>query len=137
MITQLVKLPEILHIQLNRFDFFGFAGVQKLNNFIKCPRQLDLKKYLIHEHQNPSTIYQLYGILVHSGTALSGHYVSELNLGINKNVQEWYLFNDGSVFKISIPSTEKTPSNSEYGETPYLLIYIRQDCIQSLFRENN
>jgi hypothetical protein len=66
LITQLVKLPEILHIQLNRNDFFGFTGPQKLNNFIKCPQQLDLKKYLIHEHQNHSTIYQLYGILVHS-----------------------------------------------------------------------
>jgi hypothetical protein len=28
MITQLVKFPEILHIQLNRFDFFGFVGPQ-------------------------------------------------------------------------------------------------------------
>jgi ubiquitin C-terminal hydrolase len=74
-----------------------------------------------------------YGILVHSGTALLGHYVSELNLGINKNTQEWYLFNDESVYKIPIPSTEKTPSNNEYDVTPYILIYIRQDCIKSLF----
>jgi ubiquitin C-terminal hydrolase len=87
MITRLVNLQKNFHIQLNRFDFFGFAGPQKLNNFIPCPQQHDLENYLIAEHQNPSTIYQLYGILVHSRTALSSHYISELNLGINKNVQ--------------------------------------------------
>jgi ubiquitin C-terminal hydrolase len=135
MTTTFVILPEILHIQLNRFDFFSTNGPQKkLEYLIKCPQQIDLKKYLISNYQNPETIYILSGILVHRGTAFSGHYFAELKIGISSNIQNWICFNYSSVYSISKPTIERPYSNHHFQETPYILINIRKDCIQSLFQ---
>lgn len=134
MTTQLVVIPEILHLQLNRFDFSNFYGPTKIDTPITCPQQIDLKNYLISNHKNPSTTYKLYGILVHVGTVMSGHYFAELNLKINQEIDEWICFNDGCVYRIQQPATQRPHSKKlVYQETPYILIYIRNDCIQSFF----
>jgi ubiquitin carboxyl-terminal hydrolase 7 len=91
MTSKLVTLPEILHIQLNIFDWFSHPEPTKLDTLIQCPQQIDLKNYLIYNHKNSETIYQLYGILIHSGTIDEGHYFAKLNIGIGSHSKNGFV----------------------------------------------
>jgi ubiquitin C-terminal hydrolase len=71
--------------------------------------------------------------LIHPESISSGHYCAQLKLGM----ENWYSFNDSIVEVISCPKTEKQYFSSSSGETPYILIHIRTDCIGKLFNKEN
>nr|CDS31013.1 ubiquitin carboxyl terminal hydrolase 16 [Hymenolepis microstoma] len=73
----LLKLPAILTIQLKRYQKNGYQ-LRKFNNFISFPINLDIRPYCsrlawlgAEEGQ-----YRLFGIVEHSGSLSSGHYVA-------------------------------------------------------------
>eukprot|EP01117_Protostelium_nocturnum_P014439 TRINITY_DN5491_c0_g1_i1.p1 TRINITY_DN5491_c0_g1~~TRINITY_DN5491_c0_g1_i1.p1 ORF type:complete len:1424 (-),score=574.98 TRINITY_DN5491_c0_g1_i1:1578-5423(-) len=112
-------LPQILNIQLKRFEYDWENDVRvKLNDDIKFPPYLRMENYLVGEEiYNPSTeedsqktqpieeneskspvIFELYAILVHSGNAGYGHYYAYLKNFTDGN---WYKFNDERVDFVS------------------------------------
>lgn len=91
----LYRLPHIIVFQIKRFSY-GKYTKQKLNNRIKAPSTLNLNK-LVTESQHPSVnnpIYELVGVVNHSGEINYGHYTAECRNPING---KWYCFNDSSV----------------------------------------
>jgi hypothetical protein len=72
--------------------------------FVKYPLKLDVTPLLNHKKGDPNNyIYSLYAINVHVGTDNNGHYYS-----ICKNFEnDWYLYNDGNVFKVDGNNIEK------------------------------
>lgn len=72
----------------------------KLNDYFEFPLELDMTKYSeqhlseeIEKVQEESYFkYELVGVLVHSGTAESGHYYSYI-----KSQGKWHEFNDSLV----------------------------------------
>ncbi|VDO10874.1 unnamed protein product [Rodentolepis nana] len=73
----LLKLPAILTIQLKRYQKNGYQ-LRKFNTFISFPINLDIRPYCsrlawlgAEEGQ-----YRLFGIVEHSGSLSSGHYVA-------------------------------------------------------------
>jgi ubiquitin carboxyl-terminal hydrolase 7 len=125
----IIDFPEILHIQLNRFkNDVHFGRPIKIKKFIQCSQRL-LFSRLDSLYLSAMCDYQLYGILIHSGTPTGGHYFVHLNLQMNNIL---YSFNDSFVERIQKPQTEEKYSE----ETPYVLAYIRHDCISSLFNSN-
>ena len=164
------KLPEILVFTLNRFEFNQDLGQRvKLNDYFEFPFALnmfkwkshhkDIEKEFVDEGQKDETIkrqpkdsheieddenitYELVGVVVHSGIAESGHYISHI-----KREGKWYEFNDSQVSEINLdakitfedwfsgPSTENMfteinldwPSNRK---NAYMLFYRKIKCVK-------
>ena len=94
----LKSLPNILVISLKRFEFDYETMLKfKLNKYFEFPFQLNMKDYMIENHTEKSTEYDLTGIVVHNGVSDFGHYYDLIKGPDNK----WYKFNDEmvSVFK--------------------------------------
>ena len=85
------SLPNILVINLKRFEFdYNTMLKSKLNNYFEFPFELDMKEYLIEDHKEINTKYELTGITIHFGFSDYGHYYDLIKAPDGK----WYKFND-------------------------------------------
>eukprot|EP01083_Nonionella_stella_P221211 790558_1 len=81
--TKILKAPPIVTLSLNRFTFDLAAGRRKKLNSTFCfGKNLNLSPFMQHDDD---ANYELYGIISHSGDALSGHY----HAYIKTNEMEW------------------------------------------------
>ena len=88
------NLPNILVIALKRFEFdYNTMLKYKLNDYFEFPFELDMKEFLMEDHSETNTEYELMGITIHYGVADFGHYYDIIKGKDNK----WYKFNDISV----------------------------------------
>ena len=103
------SLPNILVINLKRFEFdYNTMLKSKLNNYFEFPFELDMKEYLIEDHQEKNTKYELTGITIHFGFSDYGHYYDLIKSQDGK----WYKFNDNSVTEFD----EKDIPHEAFGE---------------------
>lgn len=63
----------------------------KINTKVTFPQLLDMKPYL-YTKDSQDTLYNLKGVILHTGYAQAGHYRSLI-----KDNQVWYLFDDKQV----------------------------------------
>lgn len=92
----LYRIPQILVLQIKRFSY-GKYSKQKMNNRIKAPTTLNLSRFISTNTSHPnikSSVYDLVGVVNHSGEINYGHYTAECKNPING---KWYNFNDSSV----------------------------------------
>ncbi|KAK8027534.1 ubiquitin carboxyl-terminal hydrolase [Apiospora marii] len=99
----LKDIPDNLIFHLKRFDF-NLRTLQrsKINDYFPFPSKIDMQPYTIEHLSNPSDnaepdTFELVGVLVHSGTAESGHYYSYIRERPSTNASPWVEFNDDSV----------------------------------------
>ena len=92
------KPSNYLIIQFKRFKIksntpvISFFLNKKIDSFIEFPiNELDLRNYVIGPEKNQA-IYDLYGIIEHSGGLSMGHYIA-----ICKNSNTWINYNDSIV----------------------------------------
>ena len=121
---EIKSLPKILLIALNRFEYDYNKGLKKK---INTPISIPDKITKIGNLDNLN--YDLYGIIIHSGSAMSGHYFSLI-----KNFEKekkWYKFDDRCVFEIKdINEYKKIISGNEKNlndSTAYILLYRNND----------
>jgi ubiquitin C-terminal hydrolase len=80
----LSKLPPLLVITLKRF-YWNFETMtrHKINDYFEFPLELDVSRFTVQriEHESHYYQYRLCGILIHSGSAESGHYYSYIRAG--------------------------------------------------------
>ncbi|CAG5116325.1 unnamed protein product, partial [Candidula unifasciata] len=106
------KAPNVLTLQLNRFDFHHHLS-GKINRFIKYPEKINLRSYMSQRVGEP-ILYHLYGVLVHSGhSSEHGHYYSF----VKSPSKTWYCMNDSIVHQAG--------SNSVFSADAYVLFYAR------------
>ena len=138
-------LPAILNIQLKRFEYDWNNDVRvKLNDEIAFPGTLDASNYIVDMSTIPDAKvtsavtyppqYELYAILVHSGSAGFGHYYAFIR---NFTDGKWYKFNDEHVTPVdekdieshnwlnstSTSSTSSWLHSMQRSATPYMLVY--------------
>ena len=135
------SLPNILVVILKRFEFdYNTMLKYKLNKYFEFPFKLDMKEYLIKEHTEINTEYELTGITIHYGVADFGHYYDIIKGPDGK----WYKFNDISVSEFKeedIPREaygekeifeEDSSKEKESGKNnAYILFYRKTDFDQS------
>ena len=125
------KLPNILAIQLKRFDYdYERESAIKFNDYFEFPRILDMQPYTVDglaqaegelieddlsAHQMDNTRYELNGIVVHSGQASGGHYYSFI-LHKNGLHKKWYKFDDGDVNEWKLDEDEEMRNQCFGGE---------------------
>ncbi|KAK9671486.1 hypothetical protein RND81_12G032900 [Saponaria officinalis] len=70
------KSPTILTIHLKRFWQDGRGRLSKLNGHVVFKEFIDLRPYLDNRSVKESCIYRLSGVVEHSGSMRSGHYIA-------------------------------------------------------------
>lgn len=113
------KLPQTLVCHLKRFEFdFDTMEKLKINDYLEFPEEIDMFPYtsealtllqdgshheVAHNDKSEgegSTMYDLVGIVVHSGTSDMGHYYSFIK--DRHHPQRWLEFNDELVREFQI-----------------------------------
>ncbi|CAH0043178.1 unnamed protein product [Clonostachys solani] len=102
----LKDLPDNMIFHLKRFDF-NLRTLQrnKINDYFSFPPRIDLKPYTVDYLSDPDgpankeeDIFELVGVLVHAGTAESGHYYSYIRERPSRPGRaSWVEFNDDTV----------------------------------------
>lgn len=123
--TCIKNLPPVLVIQLKRFDYDWEANRSlKFDDYFKFPWQLDMAPYTAEGIQEKEsfkpdddndnqvvptagnvkriggTMYELVGVVVHSGQANAGHYYSYIKERRSDNqiqLGKWFKFNDTTI----------------------------------------
>lgn len=101
----LKDIPDNLIFHLKRFDYDLMSGNRnKVNNRFEFPSEIDMAEYLVDNLANPqgsvkSDVFELVGVLVHTGTSESGHYYSYIKERPTADpaVNTWVEFNDMEV----------------------------------------
>ncbi|CBH14764.1 cysteine peptidase, Clan CA, family C19,putative [Trypanosoma brucei gambiense DAL972] len=104
--------PKLLVLHLKRFDEYGKKNLVNV-----------IYPETFMTGGEKSLRYSLYGVLMHSGTEMSGHYTSYVRVAFG----EWYLCNDGAI----------TPSRSvdvmQELEKAYILFYAEVPQVEPTF----
>ena len=133
-------LPPILQLHLKRFQYdYQTGAFNKINDRFEFPLVLELDKYLSESaDKSVPQVYDLFGVLIHSGGVQGGHYYAFIR---PSEEPSWLRFDDDKVVKVK----EKQAINENFGWTPtdgkdsfrgirmarrytnaYMLIYVRR-----------
>ncbi|KAJ0301865.1 hypothetical protein COL516b_007370 [Colletotrichum fioriniae] len=100
----LKDIPDNLIFHLKRFDFnLRTLMRSKINDYFSFPTKIDMRPYTVGHLDSPSEpgeedMFELVGVLVHAGTAESGHYYSYIRERPTMASSEaWFEFNDDLV----------------------------------------
>ncbi|XGW10477.1 hypothetical protein V3C99_012175, partial [Haemonchus contortus] len=135
---ELFRLPPILIVQLKRFVYT--ATYQAMHRRSKDERRviypvtsLDMSPFLAETAPSEqNTLYDLTGVVCHSGSSYFGHYVSIGRLpgfDSTETIVDWRLFDDSIV-------TKQSPCNVQ-SDDAYLLFYKQRGIpTRSIFRKH-
>lgn len=100
----LKEIPDNLIFHLKRFDFDMLTMMRsKINDEFQFPERIDMTPYKVEYLSDSNVeldqdIFELVGVLVHSGTAESGHYYSYIRERPSAgSTKSWVEFNDADV----------------------------------------
>lgn len=132
-VKKMLKLPELLIINLDRYTYLDGARYKIYNRITFPVNNLNLERYLVNPHSQASD-YDLYGIVMHHGEG--AHYTAYVKVG-----NDWYNCDDFHVEKVAenvVIQLASTPHETEGVQTsldirnsgdwkreitPYLLFY--------------
>jgi ubiquitin carboxyl-terminal hydrolase 7 len=127
---EFLEFPPVLQLHLRRFEYdYDFDRNVKIHSRFEFPESIDLARFL---SQKPATsqVYDLYGVLVHSGDVGYGHYYAFLRTSTDP---QWFEFNDSSVTKVDPQRaiTDNFGGSVAVGGyaqsfSAYVLIYVRR-----------
>jgi ubiquitin carboxyl-terminal hydrolase 7 len=141
------SFPPVLHLQLKRFEYDVNRGaLMKINDRQEFPLEFDAAQYLSDEaDRSESWVYQLHGVLVHSGCLNAGHYYAFLK---PEKDGCFYKFDDDRVTRSTLKETLDENFGGEYASvangglgqrqpytrgfsttrsmSAYMLVYIRK-----------
>ncbi|KAI9225358.1 MAG: hypothetical protein DHS80DRAFT_20505, partial [Piptocephalis tieghemiana] len=160
------SFPPVLHLQLKRFEYdMERDAMVKINDRHVFPSTIDLAPYLAEDSPNRRSgapmEYELYGVLVHSGDLMSGHYFALIRPTPSS---PWLKFDDERVTRVSDrevyddnyggEGSDLGSSGSGYSESgfrrgmsnrdirslirrmtnAYMLVYVRKDSVPEVLK---
>lgn len=145
-----MSFPDVLHLQLKRFEYdYMRDTMTKINDRYEFPETFDASPYLSEDaDKSQPWIYQLHGVLVHSGDLNAGHYYAFLK----PNKEGWfYKYDDDKVTKATRREVLEDNFGGEYRQptnnprnplqrkapimrpnSAYMLVYIRQSKLDNI-----
>jgi len=118
------RTPDILILSFKRFTYSN-GVIEKINSFVNFPfLGFDISNFVKSTEANKALLstlsaqnsYDLYAVVLHSGSVTSGHYTSLIKLQ-----QGWMLFDDDCLLEL-----KESPENSNLLSSSYLLMYRRR-----------
>ncbi|XP_025877215.1 ubiquitin carboxyl-terminal hydrolase 18 isoform X3 [Oryza sativa Japonica Group] len=103
-------------IVLQRFEPLTLGGYRKIGELINFPTELDISPYMSGVVTDKH-IYELFGIIVHEGGVIGGHYRSYVKTNC------WYEVSDRDVKRVN--------ENFVLGAQAYILFYNRKEEAKS------
>ena len=145
--TSFIEFPSVLHLHLGRFEYdFNYEQLVKIYSKFEFPETIDLSPFIDKDVENTkSNIFDLYGVLVHSGSPSAGHYFAYLRTSTDP---QWYQFNDIIVSKATNKEAieENFGGSSDYSYktsyyynsspklfSAYMLVYVRREDSNNVF----
>ncbi|CAD5170792.1 unnamed protein product [Musa acuminata subsp. malaccensis] len=121
---KLDQAPQVLALHLKRFKNDGSYS-NKIDDFVEYPLELDLNPCLSCPAKEVQSKYDLYAVLVHVGSALSGHYFCY----IRSSPSTWHQIDDSQVVSVS--------ESDALEQQAYVFFYVRRgsSCWFSNFME--
>lgn len=141
-------LSNTIFIHLKRFEF-NFADMRriKINDRFEFPMEISFKKWCKDQDKDEGYYeYELVGVIIHSGTADSGHYYSFIKDRSNKN---WFKFDDRYVDPYNVENLSRDCFGGEargplrddfqYDNyfSAYILVYERKQALPITFDHSN
>jgi len=147
-----VKFPNVLILQLKRFEYNPKKeSMVKINDYFEFPETLDLSSYMCESTKNHNmfNLYTLHSIVVHKGSANSGHYYCFIRPRLE---DIWFKFNDdfvkpankNEVFNINYGGVIKQYRHKGRGEivesnlsseaNAYILVYIKNNMREEILK---
>ncbi|KAA8652357.1 putative ubiquitin C-terminal hydrolase [Aspergillus tanneri] len=149
----LKEVPDSLIFHLKRFDFDMVTMTRsKINDEFQFPERIDMSPFKVEYLSEQNTdiqedSFELVGVLVHSGTAESGHYYSYIReRPSSSTTRSWVEFNDSDVSRFE-PSKIADQCFGGYNDNPnpaamgqvrytkawnaYMLFYERVSTMES------
>ncbi|KAK5078453.1 hypothetical protein LTR51_000643 [Lithohypha guttulata] len=141
----LKEIPDNLIFNLKRFDYDIMTGMRcKVNDEFQFPETIDMMPYTVEalsseNTQLPTDIFELVGVIVHSGTAETGHYYSFIRQRPSRKDRRrsWLQFNDIDVTQFdpehmrdqAFGGTDASYGNFLKFYNGYMLFYQRKSSI--------
>lgn len=143
------SFPDVLHLQLKRFEYdIQRDAMMKVNARYEFPEVFDASPFLSEDaDMSEPWVYQLHGVLVHSGDLNAGHYYAF----IKPNKDGWfYKYDDDRVTKATMREVLEENFGGEYPayltnrgplqrrapimrqNSAYMLVYIRQSRVDKI-----
>jgi ubiquitin carboxyl-terminal hydrolase 7 len=148
------SFPQVLHLQLKRFEYdVNRDAMMKVNDRYEFPEIFDAAPYLSDSaDKSEPYIYQLHGVLVHSGDFNAGHYYAFLKPTADGH---FYKFDDDRVTRATMKEALEENFGGDYANmngtgvrnpytrtistkrsmSAYMLVYIRQSRVQSILQD--
>ncbi|OHF02610.1 ubiquitin carboxyl-terminal hydrolase [Colletotrichum orchidophilum] len=140
----LKDIPDNLIFHLKRFDFnLRTLMRSKINDHFSFPTKIDMRPYTIDHLGSPSDsgeedIFELVGVLVHAGTAESGHYYSYIRERPTMATSEaWFEFNDDLVSPWDPAKMEESTFGGTDGSVDTGLAYDKTYSAYMLFYQRS
>lgn len=109
----LQSLPLVLMIQLKRFKMFASGGSSKIECPVNFELEIDMAPYVLNSNSSEPLIYELFGVICHTGSLDTGHYTCVMKHATGV----WYHFDDSMVRRVDTDFVKQT-------RTAYLLLYV-------------
>lgn len=148
------SFPQVLHLQLKRFEYdINRDAMMKVNDRHEFPETFDAAPYLSDAaDKSESYVYQLHGVLVHSGDLTAGHYYAFLKPTANgffykfdddrvtrATIKEALEENYGGDYKANGQNTMRNPYtrtlSTKRSMSAYMLVYIRRSRLHEILQE--
>ena len=113
----LQSLPPVLMVQLKRFKIHN-SGSSKMESPVDFGLEIDLQPYTNQGNQGTPLVYELFGVICHTGSLDTGHYTCYMK----HSTGAWYHFDDSMVQRVGIENVKQT-------RTAYLLLYVVKSAI--------
>ena len=149
------SFPQVLHLQLKRFEYdINRDAMMKVNDRYEFPEAFDASPYLSKSaDRSESYVYQLHGVLVHSGDFNAGHYYAFLKPTAEGH---FYKFDDDRVTRATLKEALEENFGGDYAKlngsvgvrnpytrtlstkrsmSAYMLVYVRQSRVQSILHD--
>ncbi|XP_029442746.1 uncharacterized protein LOC115082692 isoform X2 [Rhinatrema bivittatum] len=111
------ELPQILVIQLKRFEF-NFNAKQ----FMKLLNDIEIPWTLMVDSENGKQEYTLFALCDHYGSCSGGHYTALIKLQ-PEPFSRWYKFDDCRVTQVASMNNQDDSYSPLSSRTAYLLMY--------------
>ena len=137
------EIPNNLIFHLKRFDYDVNSGQRnKINTRFEFPQELDMSPYHVDNVQKSGIetspdVFQLVGVLVHSGSAETGHYYSYVRekRSDGSRTNSWVEFNDVDVSPFDPVNIDEQCFGGWTESTLYAASYLRSWNAYLLFYE--